>query len=72
MKYGTAMNMTPYEFYCTMRFESAIGLKDMMEPLESSYQKSANDNDAGRPRVSDDGELSGSAERTRNKVDVNV
>ena len=42
-----------------------------MEPLESSYQKSANDNDAGRPRASDD-EISGSAERTRNIVDDNV
>ena len=67
MKYGTAMNMTPYEFYCTIKFESAIGLKDMMEPLESSYQKSS---DVGRPRVSDD-EISGSAERTRNIVDEN-
>lgn len=62
MKYLTAMNMTPYEAYCTMLFESAIGLKDMMEPLESSYQKSA-----GRPTVSDD-DVSPSAERTRNKV----
>ena len=67
MKYLTAMNMTPYEAYCTIRFESAIGLKDMMEPLESSYQKSAN----GRPRASDD-EISGSAERTRNIVDDKV
>ena len=41
----------------------------MMEPLQSSYQKSAND--VGRPRVSDD-EISGSAERTRNIVDENV
>lgn len=71
MKYLTAMNMTPYEAYCTMRFETAIGLKDMMEPLESSYQKSADDNDAGRPRASDD-EISGSAERTRNVTDDNV
>ena len=71
MKYLTAMNMTPYEAYCTMRFETAIGLKDMMEPLESSYQKSANDNDAGRPRASDD-EISDSAERTRNVTDDNV
>ena len=60
------MNMTPYEAYCTMLFESAIGLKDMMEPLEPSYQKSANDNEVGRPQITDDGELSGSAERTRN------
>ena len=64
MQYLTAMNMTPYQAYCTMLFESAIGLKDMMEPLESSYQKSAND--VGRPKASDD-EISGSAERTRNK-----
>lgn len=71
MKYLTAMNMTPYEAYCTIVFEHSIGLKDMMEPLESSYQKSANDNDAGRPRASDD-EISGSAERTRNIVDDNV
>ena len=71
MKYGTAMNMTPYEFYCTVKFESAIGLKDMMEPLQSSYQRSANDNDVGRPRQSDD-EISGSAERTRNVTDENV
>ena len=57
--------MTPYQAYCTMKFESEIGLKSMMEPLESSYQKSANDNDSGRPQSSDD-ELTGSAERTRN------
>lgn len=69
MKYLTAMNMTPYEAYCTIRFESAIGLKDMMEPLESSYQKSAND--VGRPKASDD-EISGSAERTRNVTDDNL
>jgi len=65
MKYLTAMNMTPYEAYCTIVFESAIGLKSMMEPLESSYQKSSDDNDRGRPQLSDD-DLSGSAERTRN------
>lgn len=69
MKYLTAMNMSPYEAYCTIRFESAIGLKDMMEPLESSYQKSAND--IGRPRATDD-EISGSAERTRNITDENI
>jgi len=39
----------------------------MMEPLESSYQKSSGDNEVGRPRTDDDSELSGSAERTRNK-----
>ena len=71
MQYLTAMNMTPYQAYSTILFEKAIGLKSMMEPLESSYQKSANDNDAGRPRASDD-EISGSAERTRNISDDKV
>jgi hypothetical protein len=69
MQYLTAMNMTPYQAYSTMLFESAIGLKSMMEPLQSSYQKSAND--IGRPRASDD-EISPSAERTKNIVDDNV
>ena len=66
MQYLTAMNMSPYQAYSTILFESALGIKSMMEPLESSYQKSANDNGSGRPK-SDDDELSGSGERTRNK-----
>ena len=64
MKYLTAMNMTPYEAYCTIVFESAIGIKSMMEPLESSYQKSSDDNERGRPLSKDD-ELTTSGEGAR-------
>ena len=64
MRYLTAMGMTPYEAYCYIQFESAIGIKSMMEPLESSYNRT-NENTVGRPRLDDDA-LSGSAERTRN------
>ena len=65
MRYLTAQSMTPYEAYCSIVFESTIGLKSMMEPLESSYNRTDDENTSGRPRE-DDGTLSGSAERTRN------
>lgn len=41
----------------------------MMEPLQSSYQKSAND--VGRPRASDE-DISGSGERTRDVSDDSI
>ena len=62
-----AQGMTPYEAMNQLKFETAIGIKTMMEPLESSYNRTADANDkrAGRP-LSDSGDLSDSAERTRN------
>ena len=80
--YLEAQGYTPYEAYCQINFENAIGIKDIMVPLLSSYntawgdtkatRKAATGSDgessAGRNRVDDD-ELSGSAERTRNIVD---
>lgn len=62
-----AQGMTPYEAYTQLKFETAIGIKSMMEPLESSYNRTADANDkrAGRP-LSDSGDLSDSAERSRN------
>lgn len=62
-----AQGMTPYEAYTQLQFETAIGIKSMMEPLESSYNRTADANDkrAGRP-LSDSGDLSDSAERSRN------
>lgn len=63
MRFLTAQGMTPYEAYCSIVFESTIGLKSMMEPLESSYQR-VNDSEGGRPR-SDSGDLSESGQRTR-------
>lgn len=80
--YLEAQGYTPYEAYCQINFENAIGIKDMMIPLLSSYNTAWGDTKAtriaatgsdgesspGRNRVDDD-EISGSAERTRNIVD---
>ena len=67
MRYLTAQGMTPYESYCYIQFESALGLKSMMEPLESSYNRTSDgeEKSAGRPRANS-GDLSDSADRTRN------
>ena len=67
IRYLTAQGMTPYQAYCYIQFESAIGIKSMMEPLESSYNRTSDgqEKSPGRSRVND-GDLSGSAERTRN------
>lgn len=70
---GPALNLlvasegSPYKVIQKLRFEEAIGLKDMMVPLKSSYQTNGSDiNERGRPTVDDD-ELSDSAERSRNQ-----
>ena len=75
-----AQGYTPYEAYCQIIFENAIGIKDIMVPLLSSYNTAwgdttatrrstgNGDNTTGRNRVSDD-DISDSAERTRNIVD---
>ena len=77
--YLEAQGYTPYEAYCQITFENAIGIKDIMIPLLSSYntawgdttatrKAAGTDGTAGRSRVDDD-EISDSAERTRNIVD---
>jgi len=65
LRYLTAQGLTPYQAYCYIQFESALGIKSMMEPLQSSYNKgNDSENTVGRPR-SDDGDLSDSGNRTR-------
>ena len=60
---------SPYRAISKLRFESALGIRDMMIPLKSSYNEaSSGDNDVGRPK-SDDDELSPSADRTRNTAE---
>ena len=83
MVFLESQGYTPYEAYCQILFENAIGIKDIMIPLLSSYNTAWGDTTAtrrstgndkstpGRNRVSDD-EISGSAERTRNITDENV
>ena len=63
LDYLSVVEGTPYKAINKIRFENAIGIKDMMKPLQSSYNTSSNT--VGRPR-SDDDDLSGSAERSRN------
>lgn len=63
LSYITAIEETPFVALQKLRFESALGITDMMIPLQSSYNSSQNE--VGRPQVSDD-EVSPSADRTRN------
>lgn len=63
LDYLSVVEGSPYKAINKIRFENAIGIKDIMIPLQSSYNSSSDR--VGRPR-SDDDELSGSAERTRN------
>ena len=66
----TATGMTPYEAICKLKFEDAIGIKDLMVPLMSSYNTSSTSIDnrtAGRPKVDDD-DASESTERTRDNT----
>lgn len=63
LDYLSVVEGSPYKAINKIRFENAIGIKDIMIPLQSSYNSSSDS--VGRPR-SDDDTLSGSAERTRN------
>ena len=64
-----ASDSNPYRVMQKLRFEDALGIKDMMKPLKSSYNTGSddgsNDKKAGRPETPDD-ELTDSGERTRN------
>lgn len=63
LDYLSVVEGSPYKAINKIRFENALGIKDIMIPLQSSYNSSSTS--PGRPR-SDDDSLSGSAERTRN------
>ena len=65
LDYLSVLEGSPYKAINKIRFENAIGIKDIMIPLQSSYNSSVNNREGGRPQ-SDDGDLSDSAERTRN------
>lgn len=60
-----ASDSNPYRVMQKLKFEEALGIKDMMVPLKSSYQSGGESNDVGRPPTPDD-ELEDSSERTRN------
>lgn len=63
MKLFAYVGMEPFEVVSTLRLESELGIKDLMTPLTSAFQKSAKDSGKtnGRPQqevVSDAGEKS--------------
>lgn len=61
----SAVDGSPYRAINKLRFEVALGIKDMMIPLQSSYNTATSETQVGRPK-SDDDEISPSADRTRN------
>jgi len=65
LDFTSAVDGSPFRVMNKLRFENAIGIKDLMTPLSTSYTQSGND-EGGRPQTSDD-ELTDSGERTRNQ-----
>ena len=60
---------SPFRAVNKLRFEHSLGIRDLMVPLQSSYNgASTGESQNGRPR-SDDDELSPSADRTRNTAE---
>ena len=66
MSYITSIEENPYIAYQKLRFENALGLVDMMRPLQSSYNASSGE--VGRPEKSSDS-ISPSGDRTRNTAE---
>ena len=65
MDYLTSLGDTPYSAICKLQFESAIGIKSLMVPLQSSYTQSSSSSDTGgAPQKSED-DLSESGASTR-------
>ena len=64
LDYMCVVEGNPFKVMNKLRFENALGIKDLMIPLSTSYTQS--DNEKGRPLTSDD-ELTKSGERTRNQ-----
>lgn len=65
LEYLTAKNGDPYMAIQQLRFENALGIKDLMIPLKTSYTLTG-DEERGRPTVPDD-EISDSGDRSRNE-----
>lgn len=55
---------SPFRAINKLRFESSLGIRELMVPLQSSYNGGAS-NEVGRPE-SDPEDLSPSGDRTRN------
>lgn len=65
LDYLTSIMGNPYDAYCKLTFENAIGIKNIMIPLSSSYTQSSSSSDSGgAPQKSED-DLSESGVATR-------
>lgn len=70
--YFTAAGDTPYEAYSKVLMEDALGIKEMLTPLSSSYTQTDNsavDDEGGRPREDID-DLSEEGQKSRSKRDT--
>lgn len=65
MDYLTSVMGNPYDAYSKILFENAIGIKNIMVPLQSSYNMSSSSNSEGGRPVSNDDDLSESGIATR-------
>lgn len=63
LDYMTALGNTPYEAWCKLKFESMLGIRELMVPLQSSYNAS---DVGGRPVESEDN-LSDEGAETRDQ-----
>ena len=64
LSYLTSLGDTPYIALQKLNFENAIGIKNLMIPLTSSYTQSASSNTGGAPQK-DETELTDSGIKTR-------
>lgn len=55
MSYLTALGKTPYEAINELRFDNALGIKDMMKPLATSYTTTDQAGDDNTGRSEEDG-----------------
>ena len=65
LDYTSAVDGSPFKVINKLRFENALGIKDLMVPLSTSYTQSG-DEERGRPLTPDD-ELTDSGQRTRDQ-----
>ena len=63
LDYLTSLMGNPYEAYCKLTFENAIGIKNLMIPLQTSFTQSNKKNSGGQTKNIDD--LSDSGIETR-------
>ena len=68
LDFTSAVDGSPFKVMNKLRFENAIGIKNYMVPLSTSYTQSGETGEVGqgRPQTPDD-ELTDSGERSRNQ-----